>query len=252
MKFKIQFFLITLIISSFLRAEESNPQFQVSLESFPINRAVTNFDSLNIRNQMIPRLVSPLNCEMCSSKLEVSKQLSINSPIEVILTRIDQDNRNAIIESQSLNDSGIVYNESLVRDSMSHPVFSISLQIPKSLGINARLFEQQTSKQEVSIGFWSENLSTWNIFRLRLQGHKNDIFSSNIILNKDKASSGMSYKLRLDNNNSINFGIHADVNHNILIPQNISTGGRITYSIKSGRHIFQFFIFGTYQENLSR
>ena len=117
-------------------------------------------------------------------------------------------------------------------ENLSLDLFSISLEIPKSLGINARLFEQQTSNQEVSIGFWSENLTTWNIFRVRLQGHKNDILSSNIILNKDKASSDLSYKLKLNNNNTINFGVHANVNHDILSPQVFSTGGRITYSKK--------------------
>ena len=138
----------------------------------------------------------------------------------------------------------------ILPENLSLDLFFNKLEIPKSLGINARLFEQQTSNQEVSIGFWSENLTTWNIFRVRLQGHKNDILSSNIILNKDKASSDLSYKLKLNNNNTINFGVHANVNHDILSPQVFSTGGRITYSLKSGRHIFQFFIFGTYEENL--
>ena len=119
------------------------------------------------------------------------------------------------------------------------------------MGINARLFEQKTTKEEVSVGFWSENFTTWNIFKLRLYGHKLDVLSSDIILDKDKASSGLSYELRLNNNNTVNIGVHADVEHDILSPRMFSTGGKVTYSVKNGKHVFQFYIFGIYQENIS-
>ena len=113
------------------------------------------------------------------------------------------------------SNSELEYNTDLEK----RPLFKIELSLPKEIGLNALLFEHQSSKEEVKIGFWSENFTTWNVFKLNLRVHKSDYFASNISINDKTATSNLSYNFRINQNQSLNLGLHANVTHDILIPE---------------------------------
>ena len=89
MMFKIQFFLLIFVFSSLLKANESNSQFQISLKSYPLETSIENFDSPRIKKNMLPSLVSPLDCEMCDSSLTRKEKSNYSIPVEVTVSSVN-------------------------------------------------------------------------------------------------------------------------------------------------------------------
>lgn len=129
---------------------------------------------------------------------------------------------------------------------LSYSIFD-KIEIPKSIGPEFILLDNRHGEY-IKFGLWSKNLRKWNIFTLNLHTYKTDSVSTELSVDDTKAKAEIKYQFKVGDSDMIEFNIYNQLNHDVLAPTIMKSGGQVKYRIKMGRkYYFDLFIFGSHE-----
>lgn len=124
------------------------------------------------------------------------------------------------------------------------------IDIPDSVGPELVILENSHLGEYIKFGLWSSNLKTWNIFKLNLYTYKTDSVSTDVFIDKDQAKAEIKYQYRIGARDTIELKFYNQVNHDVLTPTKLQSGGQIQYKFKVGRFNFGLYFFGNHELDL--
>tara|TARA_B100000925_G_scaffold287395_1_gene266607 strand:- start:1356 stop:2090 length:735 start_codon:yes stop_codon:yes gene_type:complete len=124
------------------------------------------------------------------------------------------------------------------------------IEIPDSFGPELIILEDSHLGEYIKFGLWSNNLRTWNIFKLNLHTYKTDSLSTDVYIDKDQAKAEVRYNYRIGTKDTIELKFYNQVNHDVLTPTKLQSGGQIQYKFKVGRFNFGVYFFGSHELDL--
>lgn len=124
------------------------------------------------------------------------------------------------------------------------------LKLPKKIGGELKLLSDPGLEDEIKLGFWSNNFTTWNILKVDLYTARKERFKTDIKVDSGSALTEMKYVFDLGGSNTIELKAYNRFNHDMFKPKNIESGGRVGYGFKYGKLNFGFYLFAAHHQNL--
>jgi hypothetical protein len=206
-------------------------------------------------------IVKPLKAEeLSSSNIKLKKFLKKYGTLKLSVFKNPDCNQIPVLDEDTDNESAIEgppeksKTDNIIDVFPSIPQFNNNIfsgvELPKSLGPELVILDDSHLGEYIKFGLWSENLRTWNIFKLHLYTYKADTLATELTINEKNAKAEIRYQYKIGQRNTIELKVYNQMNHDVLSPTTLQSGGQVLYKFKIGRHNFGIYFFGTHELGL--